>query len=96
MAKSETVVSQIDDDAGLVAQARKGNRLAFEKLYRRHRDRIYGLVWRLCGGDAALAEDLLQEVAFHAPVLAEALVARDENLERPLGGHGGLGLSVLC
>ena len=54
MAKSETVVSRIDDDAGLVEQARKGNRLAFEKLYRRHRDRIYGLVWRLCGGDGAL------------------------------------------
>ena len=66
MAKSETVVSQIDDDAGLVEQARKGNRLAFEKLYRRHRDRIYGLVWRLCGGDGALAEDMLQEAFIRA------------------------------
>ena len=66
MAKSETVVSQIDDDAVLVGQARKGNRLAFEKLYRRHRDRIYGLVWRLCGGDGALAEDLIQEAFVRA------------------------------
>ena len=66
MAKSETVVSRIDDDAVLVEQARKGNRLAFEKLYRRHRDRIYGLVWRLCGGDGALAEDLLQEAFIRA------------------------------
>jgi RNA polymerase sigma-70 factor (ECF subfamily) len=66
VAKSETVVSRIDDDAGLVEQARKGNRLAFEKLYRRHRDRIYGLVWRLCGGDGALAEDLLQEAFVRA------------------------------
>jgi len=50
-----------DDDAGLVERARDGDRQAFETLYRRHRDRVYGLVWRLCGGDAALAEDLLQE-----------------------------------
>jgi len=50
-----------DDDAGLVERARKGDSRAFEGLYRKHRDRVYGLVWRLCGGDSALAEDLLQE-----------------------------------
>jgi RNA polymerase sigma-70 factor (ECF subfamily) len=26
-----------------------------------HSERIYALCWRLCGGDAALAEDLVQE-----------------------------------
>jgi len=55
-----------DDDAELVKLARDGDRAAFEKLYRRHRDRIYGLVWRLCGGDSALAEDLLQEAFVRA------------------------------
>lgn len=55
-----------DDDSGLVEQAGKGDRAAFEKLYRRHRDRIYGLMWRLTGGDAALAEDLLQEAFVRA------------------------------
>jgi len=50
-----------DDESGLVERAVDGDRLAFEKLYRLHRNHIYGLVWRLCGGDGALAEDLLQE-----------------------------------
>jgi RNA polymerase sigma-70 factor (ECF subfamily) len=50
-----------DDESGLVKRAVSGDRAAFEKLYRRHRDRIYGLVWRLAGGDAGLAEDLLQD-----------------------------------
>ena len=55
-----------DDDSGLVDRAVSGDRAAFEKLYRRHRDRIYGLVWRLAGGDAGLAEDLLQEAFVRA------------------------------
>jgi RNA polymerase sigma factor (sigma-70 family) len=55
-----------DDDTGLVQRARNGDRAAFEALYRRHRDRIYGLLWRLAGGDAALAEDLLQEAFVRA------------------------------
>ena len=61
MASWEAKTANHDEDIRLVESARKGDRVAFERLYRRHRDRIYGLVWRLCGGDAALAEDLLQE-----------------------------------
>ena len=63
---SESAFAQRDDDAGLVERARKGDRASFEVLYRRHRNRVYGLVWRLCGGDAALAEDLLQEAFVRA------------------------------
>jgi RNA polymerase sigma-70 factor (ECF subfamily) len=61
VASWEANTAQHDDEAKLVARARKGDSAAFEKLYRQQRDRIYGLVWRLCGGDKALAEDLLQE-----------------------------------
>jgi len=50
-----------DDEAGLVDAARQGDMAAFESLYRANRNRIYGLVWRICGGDVSLAEDLLQE-----------------------------------
>ena len=50
-----------DEDNDLVESARAGDCNAFEQLYRRHRDRIYALLWRLSGGDASLAEDLLQE-----------------------------------
>jgi RNA polymerase sigma factor (sigma-70 family) len=62
----EAKTSDHDDEPGLVAKASLGDRAAFEKLYRRHRDRIFGLVWRLCGGDRALAEDLLQEAFVRA------------------------------
>ena len=50
-----------DDEASLVDAARQGDIAAFESLYRANRDRIYGLLWRICGGDVSLAEDLLQE-----------------------------------
>jgi RNA polymerase sigma-70 factor (ECF subfamily) len=49
-----------EEDA-LVARARKGDHGAYESLYRLNRDRIYGLLWRMSGGQHALAEDLLQE-----------------------------------
>ncbi|RPH99627.1 MAG: sigma-70 family RNA polymerase sigma factor [Lysobacterales bacterium] len=55
-----------DEDSDLVGRAGRGDRAAFEKLYRRHRDRVYGLLWRLAGGDGALAEDLLQEAFVRA------------------------------
>lgn len=45
----------------LVERARSGDAAAFEQLYRQHAGRIYALVWRLCGGDSALAEDLVQD-----------------------------------
>jgi len=49
-----------------VDKARAGDRLAFEKLYRSHCDRIYALCWRMCGGDKALAEDMVQEAFVRA------------------------------
>ncbi len=49
-----------------VDKARAGDRLAFEQLYRSHCDRIYALCWRMCGGDRALAEDMVQEAFVRA------------------------------
>jgi len=66
LASWDARTSDHDDDSGLVASATLGDRAAFEKLYRRHRDRIFGLMWRLCGGDRTLAEDLLQEAFIRA------------------------------
>ena len=55
-----------DEDETLVNLASAGDLASFEGLYRRHRDRIYGLMWRLCGGDSGVAEDLLQEAFVRA------------------------------
>jgi RNA polymerase sigma factor (sigma-70 family) len=49
-----------------VDKARAGDRLAFEQLYRSHCDRIQALCWRMCGGDRALAEDMVQEAFVRA------------------------------
>ncbi|MDX1461230.1 MAG: sigma-70 family RNA polymerase sigma factor [Xanthomonadales bacterium] len=54
------------DEEDCVNRARDGDTAAFERLYRAHRDRIYALCWRLCGGDAATADDLLQDAFVRA------------------------------
>ena len=61
MALREVNLDDREREATLVDAARQGDCAAFESLYRSNRDRIYGLLWRLCSGDAALAEDMLQE-----------------------------------
>ena len=43
-----------------------GDAAAFEALYRRHSRRVYAVVWRLAGGQAARAEDLVQEAFIRA------------------------------
>ena len=50
-----------DPDAELVAAARAGSRDAFEKLLRRHYDRIHGIAWQLTGSRSD-ADDIAQDV----------------------------------
>ena len=50
-----------DGDHALARAAGRGDSIAFETLYRRHSRRVYAVVWRLAGGQAARAEDLVQE-----------------------------------
>lgn len=57
--------SRLDDDLRTVAQARTGDRDAFEVLYRRHVGRIYALTARMAG-DARLAEELTQQTFVRA------------------------------
>jgi RNA polymerase sigma-70 factor (ECF subfamily) len=66
VASWEADLENHDDETSLVDAARHGDTAAFEQLYRSNKDRIYGLLWRLCGGDAALAEDMLQEAFIRA------------------------------
>jgi RNA polymerase sigma factor (sigma-70 family) len=52
------------DEALMVAYAATGDRVAFETLYRRHANRLYGFFRRSVGSDHA-AQDLVQQTFLH-------------------------------
>ncbi|MGQ0587018.1 MAG: RNA polymerase sigma factor [Gammaproteobacteria bacterium] len=54
------------DEPALVSRAREGDSRAFEQLYRRHSDRVFGLCVRLCQGDRAKAEQATQDAFVRA------------------------------
>ncbi len=54
------------DDDHLARAAAAGDRQAYESIYRRHAPRLYAVVWRLCGGQAARADDVLQDTFIRA------------------------------
>ena len=54
------------EDIALVRQAAAGDQRAFERLYRMHVDRIYGLCCRLCNGDRLRAEQSTQDAFVRA------------------------------
>jgi RNA polymerase sigma-70 factor (ECF subfamily) len=56
----------LSPDADDARAAAAGDRQAFQRLYRRHADRIYGAVLRLAGYDHARAEDLTQDAFVRA------------------------------
>ena len=62
----DSALSHADEDQTLVRAAGNGDARAFETLYRKHSRRVYGVVWRLAGGNAARAEDLVQEAFIRA------------------------------
>jgi RNA polymerase sigma-70 factor (ECF subfamily) len=55
-----------DGDHALARAAGLGDSKAFEQLYRSHSRRIFAVVWRLSGGNAARADDLVQEAFIRA------------------------------
>jgi RNA polymerase sigma-70 factor (ECF subfamily) len=62
---AETVQEEIHWEAALVQRARRGDMRAFERLYREHIGRVYGLCLRLTR-DPAHAEDCAQEAFINA------------------------------
>lgn len=54
------------DDVRDVRASAAGDAKAFERIYRRHSSRVYGLCWRLCGGDAAKADQAAQDAFVRA------------------------------
>ena len=55
-----------DGDHALARAAGLGDAKAFDALYRKHSRRVYAVVWRLAGGQAARADDLVQEAFIRA------------------------------
>lgn len=58
-------VAAVDAEAEWIERARQGDRTAFERLYRAHSGRVYGLCLRLTR-EAAVAEDCTQETFISA------------------------------
>jgi RNA polymerase sigma-70 factor (ECF subfamily) len=54
------------EELALVRRAAAGDPLAFERLYRLHVDRVFGLCCRLCNGDTARAEQSTQDAFVRA------------------------------
>ena len=63
LSKSPTVAGE--DEAELIARAQQADPTAFERLYRRHIDRVYGLCLRMTG-ERGEAEDCAQEAFIQA------------------------------
>jgi len=57
--------TRVDWEGGLVQRARAGDARAFERLYREHAGRVYGLCLRMTR-DAQLAEDCVQDTFINA------------------------------
>ena len=65
MTEAEQQDSRIDWESALVQRARSGDARAFERLYREHAGKVYGLCLRMTR-DPALAEDCTQETFVNA------------------------------
>jgi RNA polymerase sigma-70 factor, ECF subfamily len=57
--------STVDWEGALIQRARSGDTRAFERLYREHASRVYGLCLRMTR-DTAMAEDCTQEAFINA------------------------------
>ncbi len=55
-----------DQEQSLVERAQSGDQAAFGLLYEQHKGRVYALCLRLCGGDAALADEQHQDAFVRA------------------------------
>ena len=67
LSKSQTERSDAGEmsEAEAIRLAQQGDERGFERVYRLHSQRIYGLCLRMVRGDAAQAEELTQESFMH-------------------------------
>jgi RNA polymerase sigma-70 factor (ECF subfamily) len=65
MAHAQAEDTRVDWEGALVQRARTGDTRAFERLYREHAGRVYGLCLRMTR-DAQLAEDCTQDTFINA------------------------------
>src|SRR6201987_2389441 len=65
MAHAQAEETRVEWQGALVQRARAGDRRAFERLYREHAGRVYGLCLRMTR-EAQLAEDCTQETFINA------------------------------
>lgn len=66
MPERDTASPTAYDEHAVVRAAVAGDVAAYEQLYRQHAPRLFAVLWRLCGGQQARAEDALQEAFLQA------------------------------
>ena len=71
------MLSELQDDK-LMELLRAGNKMAFRELFNRHSKSVMGYCVCHCGGNKALAEDILQEVWMKVLRAAERYEAKGQ------------------
>lgn len=54
------------DDTHLIEAAKQGDDQAFDRLWARHRDKVFRSLLRVCGGDPETTHDVLQDALLNA------------------------------
>jgi DNA-directed RNA polymerase specialized sigma24 family protein len=56
----------MSDETYLIEAAKQGNTEAFDRLWARHRDKVFRSLLRACGGDPDTTHDVLQDALLNA------------------------------
>jgi RNA polymerase sigma-70 factor (ECF subfamily) len=56
----------MSDDTDLIEAAKQGDNEAFDRLWARHRDKVFRSLLRACGGNPDTTHDVLQDALLNA------------------------------
>ena len=56
----------MSDETYLIEAAKQGNTEAFDRLWARHRDKVFRSLLRVCGGNPDTTHDVLQDALLNA------------------------------
>lgn len=60
------MMTELQDDTYLIESAKQGDERAFDRLWARHRDRVFRSLLKACGGNIETTHDVLQDALLSA------------------------------